>query len=145
MSRKLTITADIESDHTLALKAKVDVDGFSGYGEAWFNSSEVRKFITQIRDFNDTMENPPHLQGGHWDGDGNITDLLLSLRFYALSDYRSGLHIHLSDFPSTYATEEEVSKVTVGMKPNKHEISKFCDDMELLLSNTQTEAHLTSK
>ena len=145
MPRTLTIRADIESEYTIGLRAEVVSEGFSGHGEAWFNMSEVQNFITQLRHFASTTESPPHIQGGNWDGDGNLSEVLLSLRFYSLSDYRAGVHIHLVDCPSTNARTEEVSKVIVGLKPTKHEVLSFCDDMDRLLSSELTEANLITQ
>ncbi len=40
---KLTITADRE-DYATGLTGTLLVDGFSGYGEGWFNNSDVKIF-----------------------------------------------------------------------------------------------------
>ena len=143
MPNSLRITADIEDDSTVGLLAKVSSDGFAGYGEAWFNVSEVEDFIRQLRDFIETRNNPPHLVGGNWNKDGTIAEVLLSMRFYALSSFRSGVHIELAQRPSTDSRPEEVERVVVELKPNVHELMDFCDDLEKLLANTLSEALLT--
>ncbi len=120
---------------TLGLRANIDSAAFSGHGAAWLNASEVRELAAQLRDFASTMKNSSHLQGGHWDGD--ITELLLS--------YRAGVHIQLAHFPSTDASVKEVSKVTSELTPTSQKIIDFCNDMEQLLSNTLTEANLTTQ
>ncbi len=79
MRNHLKITADLEDDGTVGLTATVSFEEFSGSGEAWFNITEVKQFISELEHFAQTSEAPPELTGGIWDGEGIYFTALLHL------------------------------------------------------------------
>ena len=144
MNNYLKITADVEDDGTVGLTATAYTNGFSGVGEAWFNISDVHTFISNLESFARTTENPPVLEGGNWDGHGNLILKLLSFKFYSFSSSRAGVKIQLASYPYTDCRPEEISKVTIELKPESQEILNFCEQLRSLLINNIGEACLSS-
>lgn len=142
MKNHLKITADLEDDGTVGLTATVSFEEFSGSGEAWFNITEVKQFISELEHFAQTSEAPPELTGGIWDGEGNLLHKLLSLRFYSLSRFRAGVLVILASHPYTGCRPEEVASVQLELKPETQAIMHFCEQLNSLLSNKTCEARL---
>ncbi|MGX5172443.1 hypothetical protein ACUR5C_00280 [Aliikangiella sp. IMCC44653] len=142
MSNYLKVTADVEDDGTVGLTGVVSSNGFSGSGEAWFNISEVKQFISQLESFAKSTENPPEITGGNWDGEGNLLHKLFSLRFYSFSSFRAGVQVELAHHPYTDCRIEEVSSVKLELKPEAQSILNFCGQLNELLSNNISEASL---
>lgn len=142
MNNYLKIKADVEDDGTVGLIARVSCDGFSGFGEAWFNLTEVKNFISQLLVFSKSTQNPPLIAGGNWDGNGNLSEVLLSFRFYSFSDFRVGVHVTLANHPYTDCRKEEISRVTVELKPEMQTVLSFCEQLNDLLLNDIQEACL---
>ena len=59
---KLTITADRE-DYSVGLKGTLLLNGFSGYGEGWFNNSDVKEFCSKIESLTNNMSGATELIG----------------------------------------------------------------------------------
>ncbi len=142
MNNYLKLKADVEDDETVGLIASVSCDGFSGFGEAWFSLAEVKNFISQLLDFSKSTENPPSIAGGNWDEKGNLSEISLSFRFYSFSDFRAGVHVTLANHPYTDCRKEEISSVTVELKPEIKAIVSFCGQLNDLLLNETQEASL---
>ncbi|MBL4762730.1 MAG: hypothetical protein JKY93_08530 [Gammaproteobacteria bacterium] len=142
MNNFLKITADLDDDGTVGLTGAVSNDGFSGIGEAWFNVSDVRLFISKLEHFAKTTENPPELSGGNWDGNGNLIHTLFSLRFYSFSSYRAGVQVQLANHPYTDCRAEEISQVILELKPETQAILNFCKQLNALLVDNINEAYL---
>jgi len=142
MKNILKIKADLDDDDTVGLIGTVSSDGFSGTGEAWFNLSDVKQFISQLEHFAKTTENPPKISGGNWDSNGNLIHALFSLRFYSFSSYRAGVQVQLANYPYTDCRAEEIAQVMVELKPETQAIINFCSQLNSLLSNNISEASL---
>lgn len=142
MSNYLKITADLEDDGTVGLMGAVSSEGFSGSGEAWFNITDVKQFISELENFAKTTENPPEISGGNWDGKGNLKHKLFALRFYSFSSFRAGVQVELANHPYTDCRPEEVSCVTLELKPETQSIIEFCGQLNELLTNNIKEACL---
>lgn len=142
MNNYLKVKINFDSDGTAGLVASVSCNGFSGHGEAWFNETDIKGFVTQLRDFAKTTKNPPKIEGGHWDDKGNLSEVLLSFRFYSFSSVRAGIQVTLADHPYTDCREEEISRVVVELKPETQSLLNFCDQLNNLLSNHIQEACL---
>lgn len=142
MNQYLKISADVEDDGTVGLTGFVTSGGFSGTGEAWFNITEVETFISQLEKFAMTTENPPEISGGYWDDNGKLAHKLFGLRFYSFSSYRAGVRIDLSNHPYTDCRPEEISFVSLELKPESQSIINFCNQLSQLLSNNVSEANL---
>lgn len=122
-----------DDDGTVGLVAEVHSGDFSGKGEAWFKISEISAFVDQLLEFAQTTKNPPSIEGGFWGDDGELSELLLSFKFYSFSNYRLGAHIVLADHPYTDCREEEVSRISVELKPVAQKVIEFCDQLKQLL------------
>jgi len=57
---KLTITADRE-DYSVGLKGLLQLNGFSGYGEGWFNNSNINEFCSKIENLTNNMSGAAEL------------------------------------------------------------------------------------
>ena len=142
MDKILKIRASIEDDGTVSLTGTVSSEGFSGIGEGWFNISEVKEFIAKLEHFAKTTENPPEIVGGNWDGNGGLIQKLFSLRFYSFSGFRAGVLVELASYPYSDCRPEEVSSVSLELKPETQAIINFCGQMNHLLLNNINEACL---
>ncbi len=143
MNNYLKITADIEDDGTVGLSGSVSSEGFSGKGEAWFNTPDVKKFISKLEHFAKTTEEPPEISGGYWDDTGILSQKLLGLRFYSFSGFRAGLQVELANHPYTDCRPEEISFVRLELRPETQSIIEFCDQLNDLLLNKISEACLS--
>ncbi len=142
MNNYLKIIADIEDDGTVGLTGSVSSEGFSGKGEGWFNITEVERFISQLEHFAKTTEVPPELEGGYWDGNGNLSHKLFALRFYTVSSFRAGLRVELANHPYTDCRSEEIASVALELQPETQAIIDFCAQLNHLLLNNIGEASL---
>ena len=64
---KLTITADRE-DYSIGLKGTLKLNGFSGYGEGWFNYIDVKEFCSKIEILTSNMSGETELIGSQSNG-----------------------------------------------------------------------------
>ena len=143
MQDTLKIKLDQDDDGGVCVIAKVYSGNFSGEGEAYFNISDIKELSNNLTEFIKTQANPPSIKGGNWDGKGNLIEILLSLKFYSFSNYRFGVLVNLTDHPYTECREEEISRVTVELKPNTHELSSFVEQINKLIHSEIKEAVLT--
>lgn len=142
MTDYLKIQLDHDDDGTAGIVAIVKNGNFSGKGEAWFNLSEIKTFSEELESFAKSTKNPPTIEGGHWDGNGNLSEKLLSFRFYSFSTYRLGVYVALADYPYTDCREEEISRVFVELKPEAQAVINFSRQLRNLLSSSVGEAVL---
>ena len=142
MTDYLKIRLDHDDDGTAGIVAKVKKGNFSGEGEAWFNLSEIKGFTDKLESFAKTTINPPAIEGGHWNGSGELIETLLSFKFYSFSSYRIGVYVALADYPYTDCREEEISRVFVELKPEAQSVIEFSKQLRSLLNTTVGEAVL---
>jgi hypothetical protein len=142
MTQCLKVQLNHDDDGTASLSATVKYGEFSGKGEAWFNISDIKEFIDQLENFSKTNENPPSLEGGNWDGEGNLIETLLSFRFYSFSTGRIGVHVILADYPYTDCRNEEISRVFVELKVEAQAVIEFAKRLYYLLNSKNGEALL---
>lgn len=142
MADFLKIALQKDDDGTAGLIASVKKGTFSGAGEAWFNISDINKFANELKSFAETTKNPLIIEGGHWDGKGNLKRILVSLRFYSFSSYRCGVQVNLADYPYTDCREEEISRVIVELKPESQKVVEFSEQLKYLIDSTIKEATL---
>lgn len=55
-----------DDDGTGELTARVESNGFSGIGTAWFDLDTLRKFCAGLGDYPIDPAHAPDLKGGHW-------------------------------------------------------------------------------
>lgn len=145
MKQKLTITADRE-DYAIGLTGKLDANGFSGFGEGWYNNSDVQSFCASLHSLSESMEGNATLLGTQSKSDGSEFLERLCIRVYPLAQSKLngviGVHISLSDYPYTDCRQEEISKVSSELKVRNHNIKLFADSLYKLLSGETEEACL---
>lgn len=142
MNHCLKIQLHHDDDGTAGIIAEVNNDGFSGKGEAWFNLSDISSFATQLEAFAKSLNNPPIIEGGHWNGEGELSEKLLSLRLYPISTHRIGMEVILADYPYTDCRPEEISRVSVELRPEAQATIEFAQQLAGLVNTHSGEAIL---
>ena len=142
MNAILKVKLNRDDDGSAGIVATVKTGAFSGTGEAWFNITDINKFIIKLENFAKTTEDPPFIEGGNWDEQGNLKLSLLSLRFYMFSTHRYGVQVNLADYPYTNCREEEISRVIAELKPEAQSIVEFTNQLKQLVNSEIEEAIL---
>ncbi|MBU2986374.1 hypothetical protein KO528_13515 [Saccharophagus degradans] len=126
IQKYIRIELDFESDSTVCVKGSAIIDGYSGFGEGWFNSEKILSFARAIPAIGDNLE----LAGGHFGEDGKLVDKHFGLKISELSpSYKYGLHIILANQPETYCRPEEIRRFCGEIKLSKLELLKFSQDL----------------
>ncbi|MDA7621951.1 hypothetical protein N8646_00665 [bacterium] len=121
-----SLIVEISADETgTCVSASARSNGFSGSGEAWFNRSVVERFVSDLKELTSTAKDEVNIEGGYWDGAGNLEDTLLSIRVYPFSNSRFGLHIHLEEHPGTDSRKNEISRVSLELKVDNLQLADF--------------------
>ena len=113
---KLTVTADRE-DYSVGLTGSLQLDGFSGFGEGWFNNSEVKEFCSSIQNLSNNMSGAAELIGSQSKANGDEYLERFSLRCYVLSKSKVN-----------YKSDAKfiIPKIWFDMKKSDSFLSKFC-------------------
>ena len=142
---KLTITAD-RDDSTVGLTVSLQIDGFAGFGEGWFNNSEVKEFCSNIQKLTTKMSGTAELIGSQSKADGSEYLERFSLRCYVLSDSKVngviGVHVTLSEYPYTDCREQEILKVSGELQVLNHKLKEFSDNLNKLVQGGLSEVVL---
>ncbi len=142
MNSHLKVHLDHDDDGTAGIIAEVKSNGFSGKGEAWFNLSEIKSFASQLEEFAKSLNNPPTIEGGYWNGEGELSEILLSLRLYQIATHRIGMQVILADYPYTDCRAEEISRVSLELKPEAQATIEFAHQLARLANTENGEAIL---
>ncbi|MCB1914459.1 MAG: hypothetical protein KDG52_01880 [Rhodocyclaceae bacterium] len=134
MNHHLKVQLDHDDDGTAGIVAEVKSNGFSGKGEAWFNLSEIKAFASQLEAFAKTLNNPPIIEGGLWNEEGGLTEKLLSQRLYPISNHRIGMQVILADYPYTDSRPEEISRLSLELKPEAQATIEFARQLVRLVT-----------
>ena len=140
----LAVTIDLE-DYTAGLTGKLDLSGFSGYGEGWFNLSEIEKFCDSLEQVANNVEGTAELIAGQRNIDGSEYLERFSLRCSVLS--KTGvfsIHVNLSDNPYTGCRPEEVRKITGEIKADTRMVLNFVSQLRKLSIGKNSEAILVA-
>ena len=139
------ITADRE-EYTVGLTGDLYIDGFSGFGEGWFNIRDVITFSEDLMTLATNMEGKVELLGTQRKADGRKSLERFCLRCYVLDNSIIngviGVHITLSEYPYTDCREQEILKVSGEMKVRNHHLLEFSEDLRKLLSGDAGEVCL---
>jgi len=142
---KLTITADRE-DYTIGLTGSLQVDGFAGIGEGWFNNSDVIEFCSNIQNLTNNMSGTAELIGSQSNADGSEHLERFALRCYVLSESKVngviGVHISLSEYLYTDCREQEILKVSGELQVRNHKLKEFSDNLNELVQGGLNEVVL---
>lgn len=144
---QLIITADHE-EYSVGLTGKFNVNGFTGFGEGWFNKKDVLSFCDNIYNLSKNMLGREQLIGAQQKANGSEYLELFSLRCYVLSKSSIngiiGVHVNLADYPSTDCREYEILKVSGEIKVRNHNLKQFSKNLQLLIHGEIKEAIIES-
>ena len=136
----LKIVADRE-DYAVGFTGTLNIDGFSGFGESWFNNSDVEEFSARLIHLATEMNGIAELVGSQSKEDGGNCLERFALRCYVLSESKLngiiGVHVTLSEYPYTDCREQEILKVSGELKVRNHGMKEFAKKLcDLLLGST---------
>ena len=97
---QLTIKIDLE-DYTAGLFIKINANGFSGFGEGWFNISEIIGFCRELESLDLNSDVKCELVAGQSKSDGSEYIELIGIRCYVIANGLLGMHVSLTDYPYT--------------------------------------------
>ncbi|NHO88489.1 hypothetical protein [Pseudoteredinibacter isoporae] len=131
-TRCVELSIAYDSDSTCCLKAYADIDGFSGYGEGWFNGRDLFGFVGKLenRDF------PVVIEGGYYGPGSKLRHVNLGLKFTEVGCggiYR--LHITLKNHPYAGCDPEEIMCFSSKLMFGKAELNHFVDSFKSMISN----------
>jgi hypothetical protein len=143
---KLTITAD-RDDYAVGLRGSLQVNEFSGFGEGWFNNSDVKEFCSNIQNLTNNMSGTAELIGSQSKADGSKYLERFALRCYVLAESKVngviGVHITLSEYPYTDCREQEILKVSGELQVRNHKIKEFADNLNKIVQGSLDEVILS--
>ncbi|MDH5543939.1 MAG: hypothetical protein OEZ43_00005 [Gammaproteobacteria bacterium] len=113
---QLAVTADLD-DHAIGLKGNLVANGFTGFGEGWFNPNDVFEFCERLKALASTVDGKAELIGSQSKSDGSEYLERFGIRCYVISKTGIlGVHVTLSEYPYTDCRVEEISKVSSELK-----------------------------
>jgi len=141
----LKIVADLE-DYAVGLTGTLQADGFTGFGEGWFNNSDVKEFCARVLHLATDMNGSAELIGSQTKGDGSEYLERFALRCYILSESKLngiiGVHVTLSEYPSTDCREQEILKVSGELQVRNHKMKEFSKSLDDLVRGNINEVTL---
>ena len=96
---QLTVKIDLE-DYSAGLSGFFEAESFKGFGEGWFNISEVKEFCNSFEKLAHSLEGEAELIAGQSKADGSEYLERFGLRCYVVA--RTGIlgvHVSLSEYP----------------------------------------------
>jgi len=142
---ELTITADRE-DYSVGLTGSFKAKNFSGFGEGWFNNSDIEEFCSHIQNMANEMKGTAELIGSQSKGDEGVYLERFALRCYVLSDSKLngiiGVHVTLSEYPYTDCREQEIFKVSGELQVRNHKMKDFSKELNNLVQGKLNEVIL---
>jgi hypothetical protein len=93
---KLVLYFDADDDGTGELFAEASANGFSGFGSAWFNRSDILEFANALAAYPIPKDKPLKIAGGYWRGDvkGELEHEHLAISVYPI-DFIGNLGIQV--------------------------------------------------
>jgi len=141
----LKITADRE-DYAVGLKSYLNVNGFSGYGEGWFNNSDIKEFCSKLSSISVEMEGEAELLGTEKRLDGSDYLETMCIRVYVLCASKLngivGVHITLSERPSSDSRAQEILKMSGELKVRNRLLGVFSSDLQDLMNGGVNEINM---
>jgi len=131
---QLTIKIDLE-DYTAGLFVKINANGFSGFGEGWFNTSEIIGFCRELESLDSNSDGKCELVAGQSKSDGSEYIELIGIRCYVIANGLLGMHVSLTDYPYTDCRQHEISKVSSELKLNTQSAIEFAKNLHSLCLN----------
>jgi len=145
MENQLIITADLE-DYTAGLTGKLSVDGFCGFGEGWFNTSEIREFCQSLSQLALNLTGSAELIAGQSKSDGSEYLERFGIRCYVISKTGViGLHVSLSHCPYYDCRNEQVLKISGEIMAEVQPVLDFCNQLQSLCTGSVSEVILKAR
>lgn len=142
---QLSVKIDLE-DYSAGLLGYFEANGFKGFGEGWFNISDIVNFCHNLKQFANSLDGQVELVAGQSKSDGSEYLERFGLRFYALSKSGIlGVHVNLTEHPYTGCRPEEVSRVSGEIKIELQSALKFAQDLHRLALGELSEVTLVGK
>ncbi len=113
---QLSIKIDLE-DYAAGLMGHFEANGFKGFGEGWFNLSDIVEFCNRFEVVANLLEGEAELIAGQSKSDGSEYLERFGLRCYVVA--RTGIlgvHVTLSEYPYTDCRPQEILKVSGELK-----------------------------
>ncbi|WP_412522534.1 hypothetical protein [Shewanella algae] len=141
---QLSITIDLEDDDgTAGLTGHLEAEGFKGFGEGWFNISEIKEFCNSFEQLASSLDGEAELIAGQSKADGSEYLERFGLRCYVVA--QTGIlwvHVTLSEYPYTDCRLQEISKVSSELKVEIQSAINFIQGLRCLCNGGVTEATL---
>jgi len=139
---ELRIVYRPDDDGTGELVAVARSGPFSGEGSAWVGRGK-ETFIAHLRSFPQTATDPPTIEGGFWDGRGNLDQCLLRIVTKPY-DSRGRLLVHVDlASPVWKAPDADLqSSTTIRFLTEYAAMDTFADHLEQVLNGKRDEAIL---
>jgi hypothetical protein len=141
----LTIIADRE-DYGVGLTGTLSVEGFSGYGEGWFNNNNVNEFCDQASLLATEMSGTVELIGSQQKEDGSEYLETFALRCYVLTKNKLngiiGVHVTISNPHDSDCRKEEILKVSGELQIRNHRFREFSEKLKELVRGDLNEVLL---
>jgi hypothetical protein len=144
-NNQLQVTIDLE-DYDAGLTGKLTANGFSGFGEGWFNLSDIKQFADELEELALNVTGKTELVAGQSKADGSEYLERFGLRCYVVA--RTGIigvHVLLTDYPYTDCRKEEISTVSGEIKAEVQSVIEFCSQLRSLCSGINREALLVGR
>ena len=141
-----SITIDLDDNGTAGLTGRFESDGFSGFGEGWFNLSEIKEFCNSFDKLTNSLEGEPELIAGQSKVDGSEYLERFGLRCYVVAKTGVlGVHVTLSEYPYTDCRPQEISKVSGEIKVDIQSATNFIQELRSLCSGGVMEVTLVGR
>jgi hypothetical protein len=142
---QLSLTVDLE-DYTAGLTGRFKANGFKGFGEGWFNTSDIVEFCNTFEALTNSLEGETELIAGESKSDGSEYLELFGLRCYVLSKTGIiGVHTTLAETPYTDCRPQEISTVTGEIKIDVQSSFDFIKSLRSLCLNEVSEVTLIGR
>lgn len=142
---QLTLKIDLE-EYSAGLSGIFEADGFKGFGEGWFNLSDIKEFCDSFERLASTLDGKTELVAGQSKTDGSEYLECFGLRCYVVSSTGVlGVHVTLSEYPYTECQPHEISKVSGELKVEIQSAINFVQGLRSLCSGGAKEATLVGR
>ena len=142
---QLTVKIDLE-EYSAGLLGVYDAGGFKGFGEGWFNLSEIKEFCDNLETLANSLDGETELVSGQSKADGSEYLERFGLRCYVIARTGVlGVHVTLSEYPYTDCRVQEISKVSGELKAEVQSVMAFVQGLRSLCSGGAKEATLVGR
>ncbi len=132
--KNLEISIGLDDEYTCLLKGSANIEGFSGYGEGWFNISEVEGFIESLS----KRELPLELAGGYYGNDHKLKHKNFSLKISEISsNWKYSIAIVLQNFPEAGFRVESIMKFSSELIVGKQELDSIIENFSGMVKGNQ--------